>query len=350
MLKAPSVSTYGMGMALRSAVTSGQTQLLKAQQEATTGTLYDVGLSLGARTGQTVSLRKEYDRLTVLGDMNKLVMQRMNASQSAMTGLIENSQTFLANLTGASTTLEGRAAIAEAARSSLQSATGLLNTSYNGEYIFSGVHTDIKPMDDYFAPGGKAKAALHTAFEDYFGFPTSSPQVSTIDADAMGLFLDKVSNTQFDDANWGNNWSSASDTVVKSRISPTETVDTSISGNADGFRKAMMSFAIVAEFGDIGLNESAFFKLSSHALNATTQAGSEMAISQSTLGLAQARTNDANTRITTQQKILNNSVLDLEAVDPFEAATRVNALMTQIETSYALTVKLQSMSLLNYLR
>ncbi|WP_368735617.1 flagellin [Escherichia coli] len=48
--------------------------------------------------------------------------------------------------------------------------------------------------------------------------------------------------------------------------------------------------------------------------------------------------------------MLNSSVLDLEAVDPYEAANRVHALSTQIEASYALTVKLQSLSLLNYLK
>jgi flagellar hook-associated protein 3 FlgL len=35
----------------------------------------------------------------------------------------------------------------------------------------------------------------------------------------------------------------------------------------------------------------------------------------------------------------------MQGVDPFEAATRVNALITQIETSYALTARIQQLSL-----
>jgi flagellar hook-associated protein 3 FlgL len=85
-------------------------------------------------------------------------------------------------------------------------------------------------------------------------------------------------------------------------------------------------------------------------MQTTTQAVTEVTASQTTLGLAQSRTSQAVTRITAQQKILNDSVLNLEEVDPYEAATRVNDLKTQIETSYQLTVQLQSMSLLNYLK
>ncbi|MCY1242914.1 hypothetical protein D9M72_559100 [compost metagenome] len=85
-------------------------------------------------------------------------------------------------------------------------------------------------------------------------------------------------------------------------------------------------------------------------MQTTTQGVTGMTSEQTTLGLAQQRTNAATTRIAAQQKILNESVLNLEEVDPYEAATRVNALMTQIETSYALTVQLQNMSLLNYLK
>ncbi len=39
----------------------------------------------------------------------------------------------------------------------------------------------------------------------------------------------------------------------------------------------------------------------------------------------------------------------MESVDPYEAATRVNILMTQLESSYAVTGRISRMSLLNYI-
>ncbi|ENR64385.1 hypothetical protein C032_03199 [Brucella abortus 63/294] len=56
-MKAQSISTYGATSALRALVAKNKAEMVKAQQEATTGTVFDVGLSLGSRTGQTVSLR-----------------------------------------------------------------------------------------------------------------------------------------------------------------------------------------------------------------------------------------------------------------------------------------------------
>ena len=50
-----------------------------------------------------------------------------------------------------------------------------------------------------------------------------------------------------------------------------------------------------------------------------------------------------------QIDIIATHIGALEAVDPYEASTRVSTLMTQIETSYALTARIQRLSLLNYL-
>lgn len=348
-MKAQSISTYGATSALRALVAKNKAEMLKAQQEATTGTVFDVGMSLGSKSGQTVSLRKEYDRLSVLTDMNKLVQQRMNATQTAAGTIIENTQNFLGDLTGANNTAESAATIAKSAKSILNSVTGLLNTSYNGEYIFAGVNTDVKPVADY-TEGSAAQTAVRQAFQTHFGFAIDDPQVANITGDEMKAFLEGDFADEFNDANWAANWSDASDTVIKSRISPTETADTSISANADGFRKTIMSAVMVAEFATIGLNNSAFEALTHQAMQTTTTAITETTSEQTTLGLAQSRTEAATTRIAAQQKILNQSVLNLEEVDPYEAATRVNALKTQIETSYSLTVQLQNMSLLNYLR
>ena len=42
-------------------------------------------------------------------------------------------------------------------------------------------------------------------------------------------------------------------------------------------------------------------------------------------------------------------MLELEAVDPYEASTRVSALLGQIELSYSLTARIQELSLARFL-
>jgi flagellar hook-associated protein 3 FlgL len=349
-MKTQSVSSYVLANSTRNILAKAQADLVKAQTESTTGFVFDRGLTLGSRTGQSISLRKEYDRLTVLTDTNGVTAERMTTSQNALSNLVTNSQDFLSTLTAMTAGTVGSAVAADKAKSLMQTATDLVNTSFNGEYVFAGVNTDVKPLGDYAATGNPARAAVLQSFQDYFGFPTTDPQVANISAADMKDYLDTSLSSEFDAGSWSANWSSASGTLVKSRIAPSELAQTSVSANDTGFRQMAMSYTLIAEFGDIGLNKSAFETVVTKATQATTQSITSMADTQSFLGNSQARTTDATDRLTVQLNVLNSSVLDLEAVDPNEAATRVNALTTQIQASYALTVKLQSLSLLNYLK
>ena len=349
-MKTQSVSSYMLANATRNIIAKAQADLVKAQQEATSGFVFDTGLSLGSRTGQSLSLRKEHDRLSVLTDSNKLLTERMTTSQNALNSALKGSQDFLGTVIALRGSPLGHDVAANTAKGLLQTATSLINTSFNGEYIFAGVNTDVKPVGDYDAAGNPARAAVLQSFEDHFGFPITDPQVATITADNMKAYLDTPFASEFDAGSWSDNWSSASDTLVKSRIAPTELAETSVSANNAGFRQMVMSYTMVAEFGNIGLNQGAFDAVINKAIETTTQANSTLPGVQSALGNAQARTKDATDRLTLQINVLNSSVLDLEGVDPYEAANRVEALRTQIDASYALTVRMQSLSLLNYLK
>jgi flagellar hook-associated protein 3 FlgL len=63
---------------------------------------------------------------------------------------------------------------------------------------------------------------------------------------AMNNFLDNAFATEFDDPAWGTNWSSASDQVMRSRISTTQTVDSSASANDKAFRKLAMAYTMLS--------------------------------------------------------------------------------------------------------
>jgi flagellar hook-associated protein 3 FlgL len=79
------------------------------------------------------------------------------------------------------------------------------------------------------------------------------------------------------------------------------------------------------------------------------EAVGEIAGLQGGLGVVQERIATTNERMTMQIDILTNSIAGLENVDPYKAATRVTALMTQLETGYALSARIQRLSILNYL-
>ncbi len=82
-----------------------------------------------------------------------------------------------------------------------------------------------------------------------------------------------------------------------------------------------------------------------------TIASSDVGAPASTVGpiTAQERIKSANDRIDIQVTLIQQHVTDLEGVDPYEATANVNALLTQIETAYALTARLQNLSLIDYI-
>jgi flagellar hook-associated protein 3 FlgL len=46
---------------------------------------------------------------------------------------------------------------------------------------------------------------------------------------------------------------------------------------------------------------------------------------------------------------LAESIQSLEGVDPYEAATRMNSLLTQLEASYAVTARISRLTLLSFI-
>ena len=95
------ISTSALSEATRSSLMKLQTKLAQAQKEVATGRFADVGLSLGFKTGQAVSLRQEHARLQSITETNGLVASRLDATQAALKSLAETAQSFQSELLGA---------------------------------------------------------------------------------------------------------------------------------------------------------------------------------------------------------------------------------------------------------
>jgi flagellar hook-associated protein 3 FlgL len=348
-MKTTFTSTSAISEAARLTMMKLQSQLVEAQKEVSTGRYADVGVTLGSRTGQTVALRQEQTRLQAIIDSNGLVATRLDASQSALKSISDDAQTYLNELIS-SRTGDVQRSIEGEAQNGLKSLIGVLNTQVDGAYLFAGTNADVKPIADYDqSPPSASQQAVDAAFVAAFGFPSSDPQVANISASDMQTFLDTSFADLFKDPAWKNTWSQASDQSVRSRISGSELIDTSASANDAAIRKLVSAHVMVASLGTANLNESAYQKVIDQASKLTSEAIQGLTMVQSDLGSAQQRVSDANSRMTAQRDIITNHVGALEGVDPFEASSRLSALMTQIETAYAMTARIQKLTLLNYL-
>ena len=351
-MKTTYISTQAASTASRLSILKMQTELAKNTKELSSGRWADVGLELGNKTGRTISLRQDYQRLDAIRDTNGLVASRLDTSQAALDGVLKNAQDFAASLIAVRSGNVGSEVIADDAKNNLQSLIASLNTSINGEYLFAGINTDVRPVTDYYStPASTTKTAFDTELANYC---TSVGAASPADLSASDLdtFVDVNLTNMFDATSWSDpttGWSSASSQNVKSRISTSELIETSTNANEPAFRKLAMAYTMVSELADKGLTEKTYQSLVDKAAQVIGNATVDLTVVKARLGTAQERVSNANSRIEAQMDILNRNINDFEQVDPIETQTRISALETQLDMAFSLTSRMQQLSLLNYL-
>lgn len=342
------ISSNSIATTLRISAMKSQVALSKATTEATTGRYADVGLSLGALTGRDVVFRANLVDLDKMVDTNGLVAGRMDTSQQRVGELIDTAEAFQKALFAARNSADGGNVLAAPSSANLQALLGALNVTMDGQYLFGGTNTAVPAMQDY-AAGSNSKNAVDASFLTAFGVAQSSPAASNITAADMQTFLDGPFQAQFDDPAWGTNWSNASDQVMRSRISTTQTIDTSVSANQPAFRKLAMAYTMLSDLGTQNLNQAAFQVIVDKATLVIGSAINDLANVGARLGTAQELTTTATSRLKVQTDLITKQINAMEKVDPEEASVRVNSLQNQLDMSLALTAQIQKLSILNYL-
>ncbi len=339
-----SISTATLIGSTRTGVSRMQNELARLNEEVVTSRMADVGLTLGARTAQSVSLHIDYDSLSSLIDSNSQVSSRLDQQQSALDTLRTGADDFLQSLIDGQTS-GGGATLVETAKSALASFTQTVNASDGHDYLFGGINSSSAPLAEYDSGPGDAVTAAFTA---KFGFPPDDPAAADITGDEMSDFLDNEFDALFADSSWGADWSSASDQVTSNRIDTTTTVSTSVSANEPAMRKLVEAYTMVGYLGLDGLSSDAQQAILDKANTLVGSGNDGLVEIQASLGGVQNQVTDATDRLKTQQSILTTHIDSLEGVDAAEAKVQIDTLTTQIEMSYSLTAKLLEISLLNY--
>lgn len=346
-MKVSFVSSQAISQAMRYQTARLQTDLTKATKEMSTLRVADTGLALGARAGISTSLHREIDRLKGIIDSNKLAATRLEATQIGLQDLTEAASTLLSDYSTALSSAADSGIARQQAEKTLALMSSILNTNLSGENIFAGINTDVKPFDDFLDPASTSRVAFDSAFVAAFGVEPGNPAAANITAADMTAFLAAI-ETDILGAGWSD-WSRATDDQITSRITLTETAQTSVSANILPLRKLALAAATVAATFGGALNEEVRAAIIEHGVLQLGEAVSGLANQQGYTGVTEQRLAQATERMDTQINLFSSSIQDLEGVDEFEAAARVTSLKTQLEVSYQLTASMQKLSLLNYL-
>jgi len=347
-MKTSFISTQNISQSMRYQVTRMHVDLNTLQKEMSTQRVADTGLHLGAQTGRSVSLERDIDRLKGIIDTNGLAAARLKSTQQSMSAISSVASKLMSTLNAAAAgSVEPKVTRTEAL-GAITSMTSTLNTSFNGEYIFAGVNTDVKPIAD-FSAGSASRTAIETAFATHFGFAHTDPAAANLSGTDVVDFLTNVLEPQFM-ADWGTNWSSATDQTIVSRITLNDTETTSISANSDGIKQMALAASVIGVLFEGQIGDNALAKVARYGVEKMGQATSGLAHTQATAGISEQRIAAASERLQMQVDIFKGNVSDLVGIDPYEVSNRITALLDQIETSYTLTARIRQLSLVKYLR
>ncbi|MDV2986430.1 UNVERIFIED_CONTAM: flagellar hook-associated family protein [Methylobacteriaceae bacterium AG10] len=343
------ISSLNLWNAPRTGVGRLQADLATATKEISTGRFADVGATLGGGVAGAFGLRGQSAVLAALTQSNTAASLRLNATQTALQEIQSAAEATLNELTALPA--DQRAAMAaESTRGRLAALAGTLNTSAGGQFVFGGTNSATAPLTPYEGiPASPAKTAVDGAFVSFFGFAPGDPAASGITPAEIKGFIDGMLTGQFTEVNWSGTWSEASSRTIDSRISLTETVTTSVSANAEPFRKLGMAYVIASALGLAGLSQDAQAVAMGKVTDLLGEASRSLTTMRADLGRAQSQITEANARMAKQTALLTGQIRDLESVDPAEAKSRVDAITTQMQMSYGLTAQLRSLSLINFI-
>ncbi len=344
------VSNYSSSLALRTSVTRLQREMNDVRIEASTGKVADRGLALGIRTSISVDLQEQVKRIDTIKSMNTTVSSRLEATQN----VLDSVRTMLSSVMDAfaqAKTAGGNLDVAQkSARDALSQLHDKLNASFNGQYLFAGVNTDVKPVsstpDDPASPG---VVSVDASFSAQFGMTQTDPNVANISEADMASYLSGSFETLFSDTGWRTSFSAASDKVIQSRVSMSDVVDTSATTDAQAFRDITRALTMVSQTGLGKMNSKTSGMVLDKAMQLLGAGQQGATLIQTDLARVQQRVGEASDRLTIQSQTLAKSIGSMEDVDAYAVSVRLNSLSTQIETSYALTSRIQNLSLLKYL-
>ncbi|WP_428408787.1 flagellin [Hyphococcus sp.] len=306
----------------------------QARTEMVTGRLADMKSQLSSKIGDVHLLRKAIDDVTARQDAATRALGRTTASQTALTLASDGVVTLGADLLSAvGQNNEPSIDIAATkARLQLDAAFSAFNTRYEGRSLFAGDAADAPALGDAetlladvsaIFVGAADNAQLQTDLDFYFNDPA-------------GGFATTI-------------YTGGTGNAARTEIADGELVDYSAKADEQAVRDLLRHLATVvvadqqASFVDRDLALST-------AAGGLIQADSDIVAIRSRIGAAEERIAAADSRLEAEATAYSLTYNEHTARDPYEAASLLQQIESQLQASYLVTSRISLLSLANFLR
>ncbi|WP_109468055.1 flagellin [Albibacillus kandeliae] len=352
------VATLQSSLTRRRSTATLTQALAKAEQEVTTGTRANIYADLGTRASNSLMLRNQISRTESYVDSNTVVAAKMDVmatTMKEMRSITEDLLSVVVSNTESKTTSASE--LQASALAALEQFIGLANSSYQDGSLFTGIEDGETALNYWNQTSSETGLSPSDVIAGIVGTgPTSAADASSMITQIVSVFDSSNAdpNLQYESTFYGGaealDGSGNPTTRVQARIDDGETISYGVQANDAAFTEIYRGLAMLASIDVSTIEDSeAYSAYVTEAANALSNGINAMLAAETKLGTQQAR---VESTITSQEDLITiytTQLDDLEGVDEYEAATRLTQLQTQLETSYTVTSRLSSLSLLNYL-
>ena len=136
------------------------------------------------------------------------------------------------------------------------------------------------------------------------------------------------------------------------RVGNDETVEVRVTANDAALRDILkqVSIAVISEDASFGFSTSERQGLLRDSGQGLFQIQTDLTAVRASVGSAQARIDAVSTRNATEENALLIAKGALLQVDPYEAATELEAVQFQLQSLYTVTARMSDMSFVNFIR
>jgi flagellar hook-associated protein 3 FlgL len=299
------VATFAINDQMIASALRTQSTMANQQIQEASGLISSDFGGLGSSAQQVLNLQVSVTRAQSYIDAATQTNSKIQVMYSAVNSVSDLVTQFRTLLTGASSASSTDAAsVTESAKNMLEQMASLLNTQYNGGYLFGGSSTKNAPVN-LSSSVYAAASSPSTADTSYY---QGNSQLATV------------------------------------RVSDSQTVSYGVTADNTAFEQIMRAMNLAASNSPLStdtLNE---------ALDLAVDSIDKLGVVQTRISNASASIERASAYQTEYQSYAHTLGSDLTSVDVAAVTAKLSTYQAQLTASYAAIAKVQSLNLASYLR
>ncbi|MCP1169232.1 flagellin [Limimaricola litoreus] len=348
MISTTMTATLQSSLTSRRNISDLSQRLDKAGQEVSTGKHAEMYRALGPRSAETLAVRSQLTRLEGFVQSNNALARKLESGSSALNDIRASAQAVITEALQAGSSGQITGTLQLSAQMALDQIIGAANRSHAGEALFSGIETDRAPLQPFDEANPASGQSPREMVEAVIGTgPASAAEAETMAEALAEAFAPTTGDFE---GSFYNGTPAATPDRLSARIDENETLSYGVQANDPGFTEllrglSMLASADVSQFD----NEGAAQAWLNEAITAMAGGRDALLQAETRLGAQQARLESVMEAQAAKRDLYTGQINAIENVDPYEAATRLTELQTQLEASYMVTSRLSKLSFLNYL-